>query len=98
MKRTWYKKRTLWILLFSKIHMLFAFDITANKLLTLVHIRFWNIGSPAGPPFSCAMKGDRPMQRGEKVVIGQTGDSFQRMLDREAAARMSGRQHMSPIT
>ena len=78
--------------------MLFAFDIIVNKLLTLAHIRIQNIVSPTGPPFLCAMKGDRPMQGGEKVVIGQLGDRFQRMMDRETAARMSGRHQTNLIS
>ena len=40
----------------SQIHMLVAFDIIVNKLLTLVHIGFWNILSPTGPPYLCAME------------------------------------------
>ena len=32
------------------------------------------------------------------VVIGQVGYSFLKMMDREAAARMSGRHWMNPIS
>ena len=39
-----------------------------------------------------------PMQGGEKVVIDQLGDSFWRVMDREAAARMPGRHQMSLIS
>ena len=35
---------------------------------------------------------------GEKVVIGQFGDSFLKVMDREAATRMSGRHWMNPIS
>ena len=57
-----------------------------------------NIVSPAGPLFLCTAKGGRPRQGGENVVIGQFGDSFLRMMDREAVARMSGRHWMNPIS
>ena len=42
-------------------------------------------------------KGGRPRQGGEKVAIGQFGDSFLGQIDREAVAMMSGRHQMSPI-
>ena len=45
---------------------------------------------PAGPLLLWAMKRGRPRQGGEKIVIGQCGDSFLRVMDREAVARMSG--------
>ena len=35
---------------------------------------------------------------GEKVVIGQCGDSFLRVMDREAATRMSGSHQTNPLT
>ena len=54
--------------------------------------------SPAGPLFLCTAKGGRPRQGGKKVVIGQFGDSFLKVMDREAAARMSGRHQMNPIS
>ena len=34
----------------------------------------------------------------EKVVIGQFGDSFLKVMDREAATRMSGRHWTNPIS
>ena len=45
----------------------------------------------------CTVKGDRPRQGGEKVVIGQFGDSFLKVMDREAATRMSGRHQTNPL-
>ena len=47
--------------------------------------------SPAGPLLLFTAKGDRPRQGGEKVAIGQFGDSFLEQIDREAVTRMSGR-------
>ena len=52
--------------------------------------------SPAGPLFLCTTKGGGPRQQGEKVVIGQFGDIFLKMMDGEAAARMSGRHQTNP--
>ena len=57
----------------------------------------WNLVSPAGPLFLWAMKGGRPRQGGEKVVIGQSRDSFLKVMDREAATRMSGGYWMNAI-
>ena len=54
--------------------------------------------SPAGPLFLCTAKGSGQRQGGEKVVIGQFGDSFLKMMDREVAARMSGRHWTNPIS
>ena len=54
--------------------------------------------SPAGPLFLCTMKGSGPRQGGEKAVIGQFGDSFLKMMDREAVAMMSGKHPMNPIS
>ena len=54
--------------------------------------------SPAGPLFLCTTKGGRPRQGGEKVVIGQFGDSFLKMMDREAVFRMSDRQWTNHIS
>ena len=54
--------------------------------------------SPAGPPIFMYCERGRLSQGAEKVVNGQVGDSFLRMMDREAAARMSGRHQMNPIS
>ena len=54
--------------------------------------------SSAGPLFLFTVKGGRPRQEGEKVAIGQFGDSFLGKIDREAATRMSGRHQMNPIS
>ena len=43
------------------------------------------------------VKGGRPRQGGEKVAIGQSGDSFLGKIDREAVTSMSCRHWMNPI-
>ena len=53
----------------------------------------WKIVPPAGPLLLWAMKRGGPRQGGEKIVIGHCEDSFLRVMDREAVARMSGRHH-----
>ena len=50
-----------------------------------------NVMSPAGPLLLCTVKGGGPRLGGERVAIGQVGDSFWRQIDREAVARTSGR-------
>ena len=52
---------------------------------------------PAGPLLLWAMKMAGPRQGGGKIVIGQCGDSFPKVMDREAVARMSCSHHMDLI-
>ena len=75
-------KKNLWILHISHVDILksFAFNIIANEWMNPGAHQ--NIVSPAGPLFVCTTKGGGPRQGGEKVVIGQFGDNFLRMMDR----------------
>ena len=58
----------------------------------------WNIVPPAGPLFIWATKRGGPRQKGVKSTIFQLGDSFLRVMDREAGARMSGRHQIGLIS
>ena len=60
------------------------------------HTSEYNVTSQI--PALCTMKGGRPRQGGEKVAIGQFGDSFLGQIDREAVTRMSGQHQMNPIS
>ena len=78
---------------------------TYTQVFTFKHHCEWkrnpaahqNIMSPAGPLLLCTMKGGRPRLGGERVAIGQFGDSFLGQIDREAVTRMSGRHWTNPI-
>ena len=48
--------------------------------------------------FIWAMKMGGPRQEGGKSTIGQCGDSFLRVMDREVGTRMSGRHWMGLIS
>ena len=56
-----------------------------------------NMMSPAGPLLLCTSKGGGPRLGGERVAIGQIGDSFWEQIDREAVTRMSGRHQTNLI-
>ena len=57
----------------------------------------WNIVPPAIPLFLWGTKRGRLRKGGGKIVIGQFGDSFIRVMDMEAVTRMSGRHQMELI-
>ena len=71
------------------------FNIIVNGKGTLVTSEY-NVTSQI-PAFMYNKRG-RPRQGGEKVAIGQFGDSFLGQIDREAVTRMSGQCWMNPIS
>ena len=52
---------------------------------------------PVRPLLLWATKRDGPREGGEKIVIGHCGDSFLRVMDGEAIARMSARHQTDLI-